>query len=124
MRVASDIGGTFTDLIYLDEVTGEIGMTKASTTPHNFAMGVEDTLAKSGVDVADTTFFVHGSTIIINALTERKGVKTGLITTKGFRDILEITRANRPDLYNLYYTKPVPFVPRRLRLEVGERVNY
>jgi N-methylhydantoinase A len=124
MRVASDIGGTFTDLIYLDEVTGEIGMTKASTTPHNFAIGVEDTLAKSGVDVADTTFFVHGSTIIINALTERKGVKTGLITTKGFRDVLEITRANRPDLYNLYYTKPVPFVPRHLRLEVGERVNY
>jgi N-methylhydantoinase A len=124
MRVASDIGGTFTDLIYLDEVTGEIGTTKASTTPHNFAIGVEDTLLKSGVNVADTTFFVHGSTIIINALTERKGVKTGLITTQGFRDVLEITRANRPDLYNLYYTKPEPFVPRYLRLEVRERVNY
>lgn len=124
MRVASDIGGTFTDLIYLDEVTGEIGMAKASTTPHSFAIGVEDTLTKSGIDVADTSFFVHGSTIIINALTERKGVRTGLITTKGFRDVLEITRANRPDLYNLYYTKPVPFVPRYLRLEVGERVNY
>ncbi len=124
MRVASDIGGTFTDLIYLDEVTGEIGMTKASTTPRNFAIGVEDTLAKSGINVADTTFFVHGSTIIINALTERKGAKTGLATTRGFRDVLEITRANRPDLYNLYYTKPVPFVPRYLRLEVSERVNY
>jgi N-methylhydantoinase A len=85
VRVASDIGGTFTDLIYLDETTGEVGMTKASTTPHNFAIGVEDTLKKSGINVADTTFFVHGSTIIINALTERKGVKTGLITTKGFR---------------------------------------
>ena len=85
MRVASDIGGTFTDLIYLDEITGEVGMTKASTTPHNFAIGVEDTLKKSGINVADTSFFVHGSTIIINALTERKGVKTGLITTKGFR---------------------------------------
>lgn len=124
MRVASDIGGTFTDLIYLDEVTGEIGMTKASTTPHNFAIGVEDTLKKSGINVADTSFFVHGSTIIINALTERKGVKTGLITTRGFRDVLEITRANRPDIYNMYYTKPVPFVPRYLRLEVRERVNY
>ncbi len=67
MRVASDIGGTFTDLIYLDETTGEIGMTKASTTPHNFAIGVEDTLNKSAINVADTTFFVHGSTIIINA---------------------------------------------------------
>ena len=124
MRVASDIGGTFTDLIYLDEVTGEIGTTKASTTPHNFAIGVEDTLEKSGINVGDTTFFVHGSTIIINALTERKGVKTGLITTKGFRDVLEITRANRPDIYNMLYTKPKPFVPRYLRLEVRERVNY
>ena len=124
MRVATDIGGTFTDLIYLDEATGETGMTKASTTPHNFAIGVEDTLEKSGINVPDTTFFVHGSTIIINALTERKGVKTGLITTRGFRDVLAITRANRPDIYNMYYTKPEPFVPRYLRLEVRERVNY
>jgi N-methylhydantoinase A len=124
MRVASDIGGTFTDLIYLDGVTGEVGMIKASTTPHNFAIGVEETLEKSGITVADTTFFVHGSTIIINALTERTGVKTGLVTTKGFRDVLAITRANRPDLYNMAYTKPEPFVPRYLRLEVRERVNY
>jgi N-methylhydantoinase A len=124
MRVASDIGGTFTDLIYLDGVTGEVGMIKASTTPHNFAIGVEETLEKSGITVADTTFFVHGSTIIINALTERTGVKTGLVTTSGFRDVLAITRANRPDLYNIAYTKPEPFVPRYLRLEVRERVNY
>jgi N-methylhydantoinase A len=124
MRVASDIGGTFTDLIYLDGVTGEVGMIKASTTPHNFAIGVEETLEKSGITVADTTFFVHGSTIIINALTERTGVKTGLVTTRGFRDVLAITRANRPDLYNMAYTKPEPFVPRYLRLEVRERVNY
>ena len=59
MRVATDIGGTFTDLIYLDEATGEVGLTKASTTPHNFALGVEDTLKKSGLNVADTTFFVQ-----------------------------------------------------------------
>jgi N-methylhydantoinase A len=124
MRVATDIGGTFTDLIYLDEATGNMGMTKASTTPHNFAIGVEDTLEKSGINAADITFFVHGSTIIINALTERKGVKTGLITTRGFRDVLEITRANRPDIYNMHYTKPKPFVPRFLRLEVRERVSY
>jgi N-methylhydantoinase A len=124
MRVATDIGGTFTDLIYLAETTGEIGMTKVSTTPHNFAIGLEDTLEKSGINVADTTFFIHGSTIIINALTERKGVKTGLITTQGFRDVLAITRANRPDIYNMYYTKPEPFVPRYLRLGVRERVNY
>ena len=124
MRVASDIGGTFTDLVYLDETTGEVGATKVATTPTNFAEGVVETLHKAELDVPDTSFFVHGSTIIINALTERKGVKTGLVTTKGFRDVLEITRANRPDIYNLYYTKPKPFVPRYLRQEVEERVNY
>jgi N-methylhydantoinase A len=124
MRIASDIGGTFTDLVYIDEKTGAIGVTKSSSTPKDFAIGVLDTLRKAEADARGTTFFVHGSTVIINALTERKGVKTGLITTKGFRDVLEITRANRPDLYNLYYTKPKPFVPRYLRREVAERVNY
>jgi len=124
MRVASDIGGTFTDLVYLDEATGEMDVNKASTTPRDFAEGVIETLKRAELPVSNTTFFVHGSTIIINALTERKGAKTGLITTKGFRDVLEITRANRPDLYNMYYTKPKPFVPRQFRLEARERVNY
>jgi N-methylhydantoinase A len=124
MRIASDIGGTFTDLVFLDEATGEVGMAKVSTTPADFAQGVVDSLRKAGVAVAQAEYFVHGSTIIINAITERKGVKTGLITTKGFRDVLEIGRANRPDIYNMYYTKPKPFVPRYLRLEAEERVNY
>jgi N-methylhydantoinase A len=124
MRVASDIGGTFTDLVFLDESSGTVGAGKSSTTPKNFALGVIDTLKKADLQAQDATFFVHGSTIIINALTERTGVKTGLITTKGFRDVLEITRANRPDLYNMYYTKPKPFVPRQYRLEVSERMNY
>ncbi|MCL4559525.1 MAG: hydantoinase/oxoprolinase family protein [Chloroflexi bacterium] len=124
MRIATDIGGTFTDLVFLDEETGAIGVTKSSSTPTNFALGVLNTIKKAAVNVKRTTFFVHGSTIIINALTERKGVRVGLITTKGFRDILEIARANRPDLYNMYYTKPKPFVPRYLRLEVEERLNY
>jgi len=124
MRVASDIGGTFTDLTYLDEETGEVGVMKVATTPANFAEGVVETLQKAELSASETSFFVHGSTVIINALTERKGVKTGLITTKGFRDVLEIGRANRPDIYNMYYTKPKPFVPRYLRLEAEERVNY
>lgn len=124
MRVASDVGGTFTDLVYLDEATGQVQVAKASTTPANFAEGVVETLHKARVHVPDTTWFVHGSTIIINALTERKGAKTALITTKGFRDVLEIARANRPDIYNMYYSKPKPFVPRYLRFEVTERVNY
>lgn len=124
MRVASDIGGTFTDLAYLDEKTGRVGMTKVSTTPADYAEAVVGTLRKAGVDVPRTSFFVHGSTVIINALTERKGAKTALITTWGFRDVLEIARANRPDIYNMSYTKPKPFVPRYLRREVHERVNY
>ncbi len=124
MRVASDIGGTFTDLAFLDEKSGVVGTAKVSTTPAAYAEGVVETLRKAELNVPDTDYFVHGSTVIINALTERKGVKTGLITTKGFRDVLEIGRANRPDIYNMYYTKPPPFVPRYLRLEVGERMNY
>ncbi len=124
IRIATDIGGTFTDLLYLDEQKGAVGVAKALTTPSDYALGVMHTLHKASLDVSAANFFVHGSTIIINALTERKGVKTALITTRGFRDVLEIGRANRPDIYNLYYTKPTPFVPRHLRLEVRERVNY
>src|SRR5438876_1210541 len=124
MRVASDIGGTFTDLVSLDERTGRLGSAKVDTTPPEFERGVIDTLRRAGVDVQAINFFVHGTTVIINALTERKGVRTGLITTRGFRDVLEIGRANRPDLYNLTYAKPRPFVPRALRLEVTERANY
>ena len=124
MRVATDVGGTFTDLVYLDKLSGQLGTAKASTTPANFAAGIIETLHKAALNIPETQFFVHGSTIIINALTERKGAKTALITTKGFRDVLEIGRANRPDLYNMYYIKPKPFVPRRLRLEVRGRMNY
>src|SRR5438093_2407085 len=124
MRVASDIGGTFTDLVSLDDRTGRLGSAKVDTTPLEFERGVIDTRRRAGVDVQAINFFVHGTTVIINALTERKGVRTGLITTRGFRDVLEIGRANRPDLYNLSYAKPTPFVPRRLRFEVPERVSY
>src|ERR671933_2827015 len=124
MRIASDIGGTFTDLAYHDARTGELGLAKASTTPDDLARGVLDTIDRARLDVVGTEFFVHGSTLVINALTERKGARTGLITTRGFRDVLEIGRANRPDIYNFYFRKLEPFVPRHLRLEVLERVSY
>src|SRR5262245_1688353 len=75
-------------------------------------------------ELGEVAFLAHGTTVIINAVTERKGARTALLTTKGFRDVLEIQRANRPDLYNLTYVKPRPFVPRRLRLEVTERMSY
>ncbi|MED3651317.1 hydantoinase/oxoprolinase family protein [Heyndrickxia sporothermodurans] len=123
MRVATDIGGTFTDLVYVNE-DGEIGVAKSHTTPPNFEKGVIDVIEKSQIDQTAIQTFIHGTTVIINALTERKGVKTGLITTKGFRDVLEIARGNRPDLFNVRYKKPEPFVERYLRQEIDERLNY
>jgi N-methylhydantoinase A len=123
MRVATDIGGTFTDLVYVDE-NGRVGVAKSHTTPPYFEKGVMDVIEKSGVDQRAIKTFIHGTTVIINALTERKGVKTGLITTKGFRDVLEIARGNRPDLFNVRYQKPTPFVERYLRQEVEERLNH
>jgi len=129
IRLATDVGGTFTDLVYyeIDEGSGRIASfnaVKAHTTPPHFEKGVMDAVARAGLDYKDVEVFAHGTTVVINALTERKGVKTGLITTKGFRDILEIARGNRPDFFNLRYRKPEPFVPRYLRHEVPERLNY
>ncbi|HEY3183370.1 MAG TPA: hydantoinase/oxoprolinase family protein [Gaiellaceae bacterium] len=121
-RAAVDIGGTFTDLVYLDEETRDVGLAKSSTTAGRFEEGVMNAVGEAQLGEVD--FLAHGTTVIINALTERKGAVTALLTTKGFRDVLEIQRANRPDLYNLTYAKPRPFVPRRLRLEVTERMSY
>jgi N-methylhydantoinase A len=127
IRAATDVGGTFTDLVYFftDSSTGaqEIVTAKADTTPPNFEQGVMDVLAKSGVSLTEIAYLAHGTTLVINALTERRGVVTGLITSEGFRDVLEIARGNRPDFFNLHYVKPPPFVPRRLRREVPGRLT-
>ncbi|HHR86222.1 MAG TPA: hydantoinase/oxoprolinase family protein, partial [Candidatus Acetothermia bacterium] len=123
-RLAIDIGGTFTDLVSLEEITGDVVLEKDLTTPGNFADGVMRTITKSKIDPNEICQFVHGTTVVINALTERTGAKTALITTHGFRDVLEIQRANRTDMYNLFYEKPKPFVPRRFRFEVRERVDH
>jgi len=123
MKVATDIGGTFTDIVYINEA-GEIGVDKAHTTPPNFEKGVIDVIQKTAIDTSEVKSFVHGTTVIINALTEKKGAKTALITTKGFRDVLDIQRGNRPDLFNMRYQKPESFIPRYLRREVNERLNY
>jgi N-methylhydantoinase A len=129
MRAASDVGGTFTDLVFyeVDPMTGAPGairVAKADTTSPNFERGVMNSMAKAGVSAANLGFFAHGSTVVINALTERKGVKTALITTRGFRDVLEIARGNRPDLFNFNFRKPPPFVDRYLRTELDERTNF
>src|SRR5919107_4131056 len=126
-RVATDVGGTFTDLVHLhtDPESGrqEIVTAKSDTTPPDFERGVLDVIAKAGVSPADIGFLVHGTTVVINALTERKGVRTEVITTEGFRDSLEIAGGNRPDFFNLFYRKPEPFVPRHLRREVPGRLS-
>ncbi|MFM0161997.1 hydantoinase/oxoprolinase family protein [Paraburkholderia sediminicola] len=128
VRVATDVGGTFTDLVYfeVDTATGKqtIRTAKADTTPPNFEQGIINVLRKSDVKLEEVSFLAHGTTVVINALTERRGVRTGLITTEGFRDVLEIARANRPDFFNLKWVKPTPFVPRHLRREVRERVSF
>ncbi len=123
VRVATDIGGTFTDLVYVSQ-DGNVGTAKSHTTPHQFEQGVMDVIAAVNLQPSEFQSFVHGTTIVINAITERKGAKTALITTQGFRDILEIGRGTRPDFFNLAYRKPSPFVPRYLRREIPERVSY
>ena len=128
VRVATDVGGTFTDLVYFrtDSATGaqEVITEKADTTPPDFERGVLDVIGKAGVDIAAVDFVAHGTTVVINALTERKGARVALITTTGFRDSIEIARGNRPDFFNLIYRKPVPFVPRYLRREIPGRMTY
>src|SRR6476620_8155707 len=119
MRIAVDIGGTFTDLVAVDD-NGQVYRSKSLTTPDDLARGINDCLKGANVDVAGASFFVHGSTVTINAVLERKGARTGLITTQGLRDVYEIGRGNRPEGYNLFFKRPVPLVPRDLRLEVGE----
>lgn len=125
-RVGIDIGGTFTDFLLYDGATGRFSITKTLTTPHDPAAAVATGLAKlstdTGLDIADIDQIVHGTTLVTNALIERKGAVTALITTKGFRDALEIAREHRYDLYDLFLELPPPLVPRNLRYEIDERI--
>jgi N-methylhydantoinase A len=123
LRVATDIGGTFTDLVFVTP-EGEVVTAKSHTTPAQYEKGVMDVIEATHISPKEFASFVHGTTIVINAITERKGVKTALLTTEGFRDITEIGRGNRPDFFNLEYRKPEPFVPRYLRREIPGRISY
>lgn len=128
LHIATDVGGTFTDLVLYDydhnTLRGELRTLKVDTTPPNFEQGVLNAIAKSGADLSQVDLLAHGATVVINALTERRGAKTALVTTRGFRDVLEIGRGNRPDLFNLNFEKPVAFVERYLRAEVTERITH
>ncbi|MCS7146353.1 MAG: hydantoinase/oxoprolinase family protein [Nitrososphaerota archaeon] len=121
-RIGIDIGGAFTDLVGYDDETGEFVWVKDETTVADPSIGVLNTISKSGIDFSKVLSIIHGQTLVINTIIERKGAKVGLITTRGYRDVLELQRSNRRDMYNFRYQKPDPIVPRYLRLEVDERV--
>src|SRR6476661_11037378 len=122
IRLAADIGGTFTDVAMFDERTGALAFGKALSTPQHLVDGISKGVEKAGSDYRETGLFLHGSTIAINTILERTGAKTALLITEGFRDVYEIGRINRPDAYNLFFRKHVPLIERALRFEVNERV--
>ncbi len=124
MRLAVDIGGTFTDIVCVDEDTMQIVVDKVRSTPDDPGHGVLKAIKKVGADMAKITIFTHGSTVGVNTLVQRKGARVGLITTQGFTDVLEMARGDRKEIYNYLWKKPRPLVPRDLRLGVSERTNY
>src|SRR5713226_2439003 len=122
LRLAADIGGTFTDIAAFDERTGKLTFGKALSSPQRLVEGINAGVEKAGSDYRSAGLFLHGSTIAINTILERTGARTALLVTEGFRDIYEIGRINRPDAYNLFFRKHQPLVERALRFEVKERV--
>jgi N-methylhydantoinase A len=122
LRVGIDIGGAFTDLVAYEPSTGKTAWVKAETTPADFSEGVRNCVDKSGMDMKTVDMIIHGQTLVINTIVTRTGAKVGLITTRGYRDVLELQRSNRRDIYNFRYKKPEALVPRYLRLEVDERI--
>lgn len=123
-RLGIDIGGTFTDFVVVDEVSGRIAFEKAPSTPSDLWKGIEDGLGKLDIGVENMGLIVHGTTVGLNTVLAKSGPPTGLITTAGFRDVYEIARHNRTETYDLFYRKPEPIIPRRYRLEVRERIDY
>jgi N-methylhydantoinase A len=126
-RIGVDIGGTFTDVVLVDEASGAMGVVKVPTTPRDFARGVLEALAaatgRHRVAPAEVSWLAHATTVVTNALLEGKGARTALVTTRGMRDVLELRRSARASLYDLFQDGPAVLVPRHLRLEVTERLD-
>jgi N-methylhydantoinase A len=121
--VAVDIGGTFTDLVAFDHDTKDVIYTKSPTTYGNFVDGILQCFEKGNIKPSDANFLNHGTTLVINSLIQRRGAKAAMVTSQGFRDVLEIARANRPDPFDLHYERDEPLIPRELRFEVAERID-
>src|SRR5689334_10319956 len=126
-RVGLDIGGTFTDFVLYDGARRRISLYKCLTTPHDPSIAALEGLgaltAEAGITLADVSEIVHGTTLVTNAIIERRGAKLGLLTTQGFQDSLEMGTEQRYDIYDLFLSFPDPLVPRRHRLEIGERLD-
>jgi N-methylhydantoinase A len=126
-RVGVDVGGTFTDVVLVDEETGRIGVAKTPTTPRDVTQGVIDGirqgLKRYRVAPREVALLAHATTIVTNALLEKKGAKAGFVATRGFRDVLELRRSSRADLYDLFQDAPAVLVPRRWRFEITERID-
>lgn len=126
-RLGCDIGGTFTDFVLVDDASGKLYIHKCLTTPQDpseaMERGIRALMDSAPGYLGDLQEVVHGTTLVINAILERKGAKTGLITTKGFRDVLELGREVRYDAYDIFAEYPAPLVPRPLRMEVEERIT-
>jgi len=122
LRLAVDIGGTFTDVVVFDEDKKSLALTKALSTPAELAKGVQEGITKAAIRLDAVLSLIHGSTVVVNAIIERTGAKTALVTTKGFRDVYEIGRINRPESFNPRFRKHRPLVPRENIFEVSERM--
>src|SRR2546421_1321178 len=127
-RLGVDVGGTHTDLVLLDVATGALLVEKVASTPNDPALGVLDGVARflaRGVNPAEIEFFAHGTTITTNALLEMRGAKVGLLITKGFRAVQEVqNQARDGNLFDYFYSKPVPIAPQSLTKEIPERCDY
>ena len=124
-RIGVDIGGTFTDLVFYDDETGATHEGKVPTVPHAPEEGVVNAVRRHvpAEVIRKANYFLHGTTVGLNALLERRGAKVGLLTTGGFRDVLEIRRGDRAEMYNLFWRQPEPLVPRHRRLGIVERMR-
>src|ERR1700680_2655224 len=126
-RSGVDIGGTFTDVALVEETSGRIGVAKVPTTPEDLAAGVLGALTSAmrryEVAPSEVGLLSHATTVVTNAILEQRGARAALITTRGFRDVLELRRSARADLYDLFQDAPSTLIPRRRRFEITERIG-
>src|SRR6184192_1954370 len=126
-RIGIDIGGTFTDVALVDDASGHVGVAKVPTTPGDLTEGVfgalDTAMRRYGLAAAEVALFSHATTVVTNAILEETGARAALITTRGFRDVLELRRSARADLYDLFQDAPTTLIPRRRRFEISERIG-